>query len=208
MSNLPVRSINWPKITGKKNPVSNTHVRKHTHAHTHWHHTHRHDLLGHKKQSGPKPTVTSWTKGDTDIISTPRSLTGRNSISPWAWTSTSTCKVITYKTSKEIMCTSYLLLKNNLHSNNSLTSHSLMYIEIKCEVISVPKSPVRWTIHWAKSMFLTLECLPVQLTVTCWEDVWLWNRKNLSWTTLMLAYSNCKRHRGRVCEGLTVNAMM
>lgn len=161
----------------------------------------------HKKQSGPKTTVTSWKKGDPDEISTPRSLTGStgNSKSTWVWTSTSTCKMITHQTIRESTKTEQL---NNNSNNLALTSHSLLDTEVKCEDISFPESPVRWISHWAESVLPTLDWFPLQPMVMCWEDVWLWNRINLSWTTPRPAYSNCQRHSGHVREDLMEVAVM
>lgn len=97
---------------------------------------------------------------------------------------------------------------NNNSNKLALTSHSLLDTEVKCEDISFPESPVRWIRHWAESVLPTLDWLPLQLMVMRWEDVWLWNRINLSWTTPRPAYSNCQRHSGHVCEDLIEVAVM
>lgn len=48
---------------------------------------HRH--TGHKKQTGPNATEISETSLETLLVSTPRCLTGSNSISPWTLTNSS-----------------------------------------------------------------------------------------------------------------------
>lgn len=78
----------------------------------------------------------------------------------------------------------------------SLTSQPFWDIVIRCEPVSVPESPRRWILLLVESaVAAALEWFPVQLTVRCWKEVWLWNRRNLSWTTSRPAYSNWRRQK-------------
>lgn len=79
----------------------------------------------------------------------------------------------------------------------NLTSKSLLETVVRCEIISLPESPRKWTVLLAELVVpAVLERFAVQLTVMCWKDVWLCNRRNLSWTTSTPAYSNYQRKTG------------
>lgn len=214
-------------------------MHRHTHKNTHT------LLVGHKKQRGPKTTGISETRGDSDFISTPRSLTGSNSISPRCSsvlprtiTTTSTWKMIRQKrisilhwwftgeySANLCFCffevySAHCCKKNVLfcirvfflqlekaakQTQNvflttttcfSLTSQPFLDTVVRCETISLPESPRKWIILLAElAVPAVLEWFAVQLTVMCWKDVWLCNRKNLSWTTSTPAYPNYQRQK-------------
>lgn len=78
----------------------------------------------------------------------------------------------------------------------SLTSQSFLDTVVRCETISLPESPRIWTILLAELVVPAVcDWFAVQLTVMCWKDVWLCNRRNLSWTTSTPAYPNYQRQK-------------
>lgn len=80
--------------------------------------------------------------------------------------------------------------------NCILTSQPFLYTVVRCERISLPESPRKWIILLAEWVVpAVLEWFAVHLIVMFWKDVWLCNRRNLSWTTSTPAYSNCQRQK-------------
>lgn len=167
---------------------ASTHACAHIDTHTR--------LICHKKQRGPKTAVISGTRWDRLVFSTPRSLTGSNSISPRCssvlprtLTTTSTWTHITRERGNDLYLSSHIHRFSILMKY--LTSQPFFDTVVRWDWISLLESPRKWIRPLGERGLSSVpDGFSTQLMVTRWKDVWLCNRRNLSWTTSNPAYAN------------------